>query len=649
MINNRYHVLKLLGEGGFGRTYLTEDTHMPSRRKCVVKELKSIDNNSQIQQLVIDRFQREAATLEDLGENHSQIPKLYAYFAESNQFYLVQELVEGSTLEEALKQQGLMTEQRVKEILQDLLNTLQYVHSRGIIHRDIKPDNIIIRTSDRRPVLIDFGAVRETLGTMVNSQGQAVQSIVIGTPGYMSSEQAVGKPLFSSDLYSLGLTMVYLLTGKNPQELPIDNHTGTIHWRQIAPHVSPEFASILDKAIQPYARDRYLNVPAMIAALNGMVVTPAANPIGAANYPQNNLENSPSNYQSPPSIPPHQIPSPIPVTVPNYAPPYQNDPQQMPVVQSPPGSWVGGGGTFNTSAIVPPELQGWNWGAFLMAPLWCINNQVWIGLLSWIPYVGFIMCFIVGAKGNTWAWRSRKWENIAAFKANQRAWSIAGLSVWGIFIGLVVLAVAIVPSNTTTEAPEPATGNEKTTDPNTPSPPNTAKSKQGLVTQIVEFGTLSKYTYKNNLFSLSIPDSWEEKDETDKTEVLVKWKDKTGNAAILVDIFDQPEKVDRQEMGKMMTRVVEKVYKPKFKQVQIQAPIESGDGVKVGWSYVHKSGNKTVLMIANSYLRQEEDKIAIFTDVIPEEQSERLKSNLAEVYNSFEVDSNASLKETLNN
>lgn len=190
---------------------------MPSRRRCVIKQLKPITNDPQTYQIVQQRFEREAATLEYLGEASEQIPKLYAYFAENGQFYLVQEWIQGSTLGEILAKEGVKSETTVREILLSLLPVLDYIHSKGIIHRDIKPDNIILRSYDSKPILIDFGALKETMRTVANLPGNPTQSLVIGTPGFMSSEQAVGRPVYATDIYSLGLTAIYLLTGKHPK------------------------------------------------------------------------------------------------------------------------------------------------------------------------------------------------------------------------------------------------------------------------------------------------------------------------------------------------------------------------------------------------------------------------------------------------
>lgn len=225
LLNNRYQIIQVLGAGGFGETFLAEDTYMPSRRRCVIKQLKPVTNDPQMYRLIQQRFQREAATLEALGERSDQIPKLFAYFSENGQFYLVQEWIQGQTLTDKVASVGPLSESAVREILVSLLLVLDYVHSKGIIYRDIKPDNIIIRQSNGQPVLIDFGAVKETMTATINSQGKPTYSIVLGTPGFMAPEQAAGRPIYASDIYSMGMTAIYLLTGKLPQELEIDLHT----------------------------------------------------------------------------------------------------------------------------------------------------------------------------------------------------------------------------------------------------------------------------------------------------------------------------------------------------------------------------------------------------------------------------------------
>jgi serine/threonine-protein kinase len=161
---------------------------------------------------------------------------------------------------------------------------LAYVHRKGIVHRDIKPDNIIIRQTDELPVLIDFGAVRETMGTAMSPSGHPTSSIVIGTPGFMPSEQSIGRPVFASDVYAVGLTAIYLLTGKTPQELTTDPLTGEIQWRQDALSISPTLATVLDKSIKSHYQERFSTAQAMRDALTEsttaktLVVSPQESP-----------------------------------------------------------------------------------------------------------------------------------------------------------------------------------------------------------------------------------------------------------------------------------------------------------------------------------------------------------------------------------
>lgn len=265
LLNNRYAILDTLASGGFGCTYLAEDTHLPSRRRCVIKQLQLSKQTPNDRETVRERFEREAAVLESLGAEHPQIPQLYAYFCEDGQFYLVQEWIDGQTLAESVRQSGVWSERAVRELLRQILPVFDYTHARRIIHRDIKPENIILRHHDRLPVIIDFGAVKEAV-TAVDSNSQF--SLVIGTPGFMPSEQAAGRPTYSSDFYSLALTAVFLLSGKLPADLPTDERSGDILWRDSIPHLSDEFAAILDRALNFNPRDRFHSAAEMLAALN---------------------------------------------------------------------------------------------------------------------------------------------------------------------------------------------------------------------------------------------------------------------------------------------------------------------------------------------------------------------------------------------
>ena len=267
VLNHRYQVIDSLGKGGFGETFLAIDTHMPSARKCVIKQLKPAVQSPVIPDWLKERFAKEAAILEELGEKNPQIPTLYAYFSDSGDFYLVQEWIEGETLTQIHQRQGNLSENQVKEILIGILPILDYVHGRRIIHRDIKPDNIIIRHHDEKPVLIDFGIVKETVATMIHSNGNTPYSVGLGTPGYMASEQAAGRPIASSDLYSLGLTAVFLLTGKTPQYLASDPNTGEILWRKEISNVRSNLGTVIDRAIRFHPRDRFSTAAEMLEAL----------------------------------------------------------------------------------------------------------------------------------------------------------------------------------------------------------------------------------------------------------------------------------------------------------------------------------------------------------------------------------------------
>jgi serine/threonine protein kinase len=267
LLNNRYKILRPFPTSGFGQTFLAEDVFLPSKRKCVIKQFTFTSDNPDIYQLMLERFEREAVNLENLARSSEQIPDLYAHFSENGQFYLVQEWVEGETVANRVKVGGPLGEDVVKDILKSILHVLNYVHSHSKIHRDIKPENIILREGDDKPCLIDFGSVKEIVRTVVDPFGNPSTTIVVGTPGFMPMEQISGKPLFASDIYALGLTAIYMLTGKRPQELT-DLRTGDITWRDNVREVSTRFASILDKATRTDFRERFSTAGEMLDALS---------------------------------------------------------------------------------------------------------------------------------------------------------------------------------------------------------------------------------------------------------------------------------------------------------------------------------------------------------------------------------------------
>jgi serine/threonine protein kinase len=658
IINNRYRLVRLLGEGGFGKTFLMEDTHLPSRRLCVIKQLKPVTENSQIHQIVKDRFEREAAILEELGENNNRIPKLYAYFSEDGQFYLVQEYIEGQTLAEKIENGGLLSESFVKEILKNLLFLLNFVHSKGIIHRDIKPDNIILRKSDNIPVLIDFGAVRESMGTLMNSQGGPTSSIIIGTPGFMPHEQAAGRPLYNSDLYSLGLTMIYLLTGKSPQDLT-DPRTGEIMWHPQAIHVSQHLQFILDKATKPYAGDRYSTAKEMVDALVQSInptINPSINPNGNPN----------GNPSLPNTVPAKQVPLQqesleIPDTIvpyPNerrqYIPPPSNppaQPQQTPQIANkfyqiqqnlPPQNLQNlqsGGGRFNTSMAVPAEIRGWNWGAFLLPGLWPFTNQVWIGLLSWIPYLGLVMAIMLGANGNVWAWRNRQWASVEAFKAHQRAWTKAALIIYSSFTVLIFLAIIIA-----SVAPQKETKTGQKTQDNTTkiSKPKINSGSFTGRTQIVDVRDTQQYTHRNNLFSIDIPSQWKITENRKADEIVVIWTDKTENVFVIVDVANLQQTLNQQQLTEGLKSGLTTSFakQPGF---TMKVPTTNDDRVQIPWSYNVSVTGFSGKMFGYSFIEQEGNKLTIVSYALPEDQFDSLNNKLSDIVDSYEVNPDAKL------
>ncbi|MEH1973866.1 MAG: serine/threonine-protein kinase [Nostoc sp.] len=265
LLDGRYQVLQVLGGGGFGQTYIAQDTHRPGFPKCVVKHLKPVTRSPEFLETARRLFSSEAETLEQLG-NHDQIPRLLAYFEDNQEFFLVQEFIEGHTLKAELFPNQPWTEDRVIELLQQVLGILQFIHSHNVIHRDIKPDNIIRRQQDGKLVLIDFGAVKQVQTQLLTIPGHTGATIIIGTPGYMSTEQGQGKPRPNSDIYSLGIIGIQSLTGLHPINFEEDPDTGEISWQHQA-NVSSELASVLSKMVLHHFKQRYQSAGEVLQVL----------------------------------------------------------------------------------------------------------------------------------------------------------------------------------------------------------------------------------------------------------------------------------------------------------------------------------------------------------------------------------------------
>lgn len=261
LLKERYRALKVLGQGGFGKTFLGVDQDKPSQPRCAIKQFLPQAQGTNTVQKAAELFEQEAVRLDSLGR-HPQIPELLAYFTQDSRQYLVQEFIEGPNLAQILDAEGAFSEEQIRDLLNSLLPALQFIHSHQVIHRDIKPENII-RRPEMQLVLVDFGAAKHATISAL-----AVMGTVIGSAGYTAPEQAKGKGVFASDLYSLGVTCTHLLTQVSPFDL-FDDSEGTWVWRNyLQAPVSDELGQILDKMIEGAIKRRYQSAEEVLAALN---------------------------------------------------------------------------------------------------------------------------------------------------------------------------------------------------------------------------------------------------------------------------------------------------------------------------------------------------------------------------------------------
>ncbi len=269
LLAGHYRVLQVLGVGGFGQTYITEDLHLPGHPKCVLKHLKPASADQALLAIARKLFEKEAIVLQQLNGECDRIPRLLAYFEEQQEFYLVQEYVPGYPLSSELKNGAKWSEQLVIELLQEILEILVFIHGRGVIHRDIKPDNIMRRNYDRRLVLIDFGAIKQVRNQQMLT-GQQTMTVAIGTPGYMPIEQASGNPRASSDLYALGTIGIQALTGVNPYDLPTDDRTGELKWEHLTV-AHPQLIAMLQRMTRYHFKDRYHTAMEALQAIHRLI------------------------------------------------------------------------------------------------------------------------------------------------------------------------------------------------------------------------------------------------------------------------------------------------------------------------------------------------------------------------------------------
>lgn len=297
ILKDRYRAIKMIGQGSFSKTYLAVDEDKPSKPPCIIKQFYFISQNDADVKKAIKLFEQEVERLDTLGR-HPQIAELLANLHDDSCQYLVQEFIPGKNLAQILETEGIFSEYQIRELLNSLLPVLEFIHSHKIIHQDIKPENIIRRLSSNsvyktafrnQLVLVDFGAAKQLTGTALLRTGT-----IIGTPEYLAPEQLKGRANFASDLYSLGVTCIYLLTNISPFQL-FDTGEDKWVWRDylVDNPVSEELGNILDKLIAEATKKRYQSVNEVLKDLNyGKLPPPPPPTFLKISHPKISLKNS---------------------------------------------------------------------------------------------------------------------------------------------------------------------------------------------------------------------------------------------------------------------------------------------------------------------------------------------------------------------
>ena len=272
-IQGRYYVVKQLGRGGVGVTFLAQDQQCFDSY-CVVKQLKPKTVNSQTLDIARRLFNREAEIMNRLGHD-DRIPRLLAYFEQDNDFFLVQELIEGHDLSQEIIPGQPWSETKTISLLQDVLEVLLIVQQNSVIHRDLKPSNLMRRQQDDKIILIDFGSVKQVSTQIIDAAGQVKQTVAVGTKSYMPIEQMMGRPVFCSDIYALGIIAIQALTGIIPSQLAIDDNGETIWRNKLNTQVNyqPRFLDILDKMVRYRHQERYCSAGIVLSELKQLDVT----------------------------------------------------------------------------------------------------------------------------------------------------------------------------------------------------------------------------------------------------------------------------------------------------------------------------------------------------------------------------------------
>ncbi|MFM2429826.1 MAG: hypothetical protein RLZZ511_1039 [Cyanobacteriota bacterium] len=276
LLENRYNVVRFIGHGGFGRTYLVQDQHR-FNEPCMLKEFAPQVSQAAVLEKATELFQREAGTLYKL--NHPQIPEFRALssvqYAGENVLFLVEQFIDGHNYGEWLEQGQVFSEAQAVQLLQDVLPVLTYIHRMGVIHRDISPDNLMHDRVTGKPILIDFGSVKQVTETALRLIGSPIPATQIHKPGYTPFEQIKGEVYPNSDLYALAVTLLVLMTGKGPTEL-FSPQTNEWDWQPYL-QLNPRFENVLHRMLARHTHDRYPSAEAVteaIVGLAGAAITP---------------------------------------------------------------------------------------------------------------------------------------------------------------------------------------------------------------------------------------------------------------------------------------------------------------------------------------------------------------------------------------
>ncbi|MEM9002831.1 MAG: serine/threonine-protein kinase [Cyanobacteria bacterium P01_F01_bin.86] len=306
LLHNRYRIICPLesGQGEFGTAFIAQDEYADlfSHHRCIIRQFELDINNPQMHEFFLEKFKEKVNTLAQLA--HPQIPKLYGSFEEAGYFYLVQEFIDGQSLGQIIRQTGPLPPLQVEKIVLSLLSVLEYLHRNKVIHQNIKPDNIILRSLSNEPVLINSGAIKQFFETPMNRSESVSGANLMGPLGFMPPEQSIGRVTYSSDLYSLGITAIYLLTGKLPEATDTDPQTNQLSWQEHIPGLSFHLASVISRAIQFNPNNR-------CNTANDMLRTLQFKPAGASFTTMSDFSNSDSAFADPTPISPTVAPTPV--------------------------------------------------------------------------------------------------------------------------------------------------------------------------------------------------------------------------------------------------------------------------------------------------------------------------------------------------